>query len=62
MLETEYRQRKSEIQARIREEQARWKNVPGERTDAHVQILALEDQLEKLELQYSQDLEKKKVR
>ncbi len=62
MLENEYRQKKSELQRKIKDEQARSRNVRGERPDAYRQIRALEEQLEKLELQYSQDLEKKKVK
>ncbi len=62
MLDSEYKQKKSELQRKIKDEQARWRNVLGERPDAYRQIRALEGQLEKLELQYSQDLERKKVK
>ncbi len=62
MLDNEYRRKKSELQEKIKVEQARWRNVPGERPDAYRQIRALEDLLEKLEVQYAQDLEHKKVK
>jgi hypothetical protein len=59
MLTTEYDQKKSDIRKKIKEEEARWRNVPGERPNAHRRIQTPEDGLEKLELQYAQQLEKK---
>jgi len=61
-LTKEYERKKAELQSKIRTEEARYRNVPGLQNDAHREILALQNELEQLEVQYSRELEKRKVK